>query len=274
MIYANTTSLSGTSISSTVNGITATALNLKGIDSSIYKTDGPVRSNRTVTLADKNLTYSSTTGNLIFNPSSTGKVGLATTAPTNTLHVYAASNPLRIEGLQPSTSSTDNLVAATSTGVINKSTLGASYFVGNLIADFPITTTNTVYKMTAANENLDLGNEYNITTGLFTPNVTGTYVFEMEITAAGASATNSDYGSLTYPDRNVMGFVNNSTGQWIGRFNYELTTNNRSHFCKGVVSLTAGTSYYFGSAVISSTTLTAYPTTGCNGTRFSVQRIN
>ncbi|MEY2828504.1 MAG: hypothetical protein RIQ33_362, partial [Bacteroidota bacterium] len=267
-IFSNTFTLSGTSVTSTVNGIAASALDLKSIDSSIYKTDGPVRSNRTITMADKNLTLSSTTGNLIFNPSSIGRVGIATTIPNNTLDVYATSNPLRIEGLQTSTSSSDNVIAATSTGALNKATLGASYYVGNLTTDFSITTTNTIYKMTATNESLDLGSEYNSSTGLFTPNVSGVYVYEIEITASGSSATNNDYGSTTNNDRNVMGFVSNSTGQWIGRFNYELTTSNRSYYCKGVVSLTAGSSYYFGSAVISSTTLTAYPSTGCNGTRF------
>jgi hypothetical protein len=273
-IYANTFTLSGTSVTSTVNGIAATALDLKGIDSSIYKTDGSLRSNRTITTADKNLTLSSTTGNLIFNPSSTGKVGFATTSPANTLDVYAASNPIRIEGLQTSTSSTDNVIAATSTGVVNKATLGASYFVGNLTSDFSISTINTIYKMTAANESLDLGGEYNGTTGVFTPNVTGVYIYEIELTASASGATNSDYAG-NVNDRNVMGFVNNATGQWIGRFNYEVTTSNRSYFCKGVVSLTAGSSYYFGMAISSvSSTVQAYPSTGCNGTRFSVQRLN
>ena len=128
--------------------------------------------------------------------------------------------------------------------------------------------------MTAANENLDIGSEYNTSTGIFTPNVTGVYIYEIELTASASGATDNNYAG-NVSDRNVMGFVDNSTGQWIGRFNYEVTTNNRSNYCKGVVNLTAGSSYYFGMAISSvSSTVTAYPSTGCIGTRFSVQRLN
>jgi hypothetical protein len=47
----------------------------------IYNSDGTLTGNRTVTMAGDNLTFSSTTGNLIFNPSSTGYVGIGTAAP-------------------------------------------------------------------------------------------------------------------------------------------------------------------------------------------------
>jgi hypothetical protein len=49
----------------------------------IYSADGSLSSVRTITMAANNLTFSSTTGNLIFNPSSTGKVGIGTTSPIN-----------------------------------------------------------------------------------------------------------------------------------------------------------------------------------------------
>lgn len=47
----------------------------------VYNTDGTLTANRTVTMGADNLTFSSTTGNLIFNPSSTGFVGIGTASP-------------------------------------------------------------------------------------------------------------------------------------------------------------------------------------------------
>jgi hypothetical protein len=58
---------------------------LRVIDNSsvpnIYTADGSLTGNRTVTMGADNLTLSSTTGNLIFNPSSTGYVGIGTPSP-------------------------------------------------------------------------------------------------------------------------------------------------------------------------------------------------
>ena len=54
-----------------------------------YTTDGSLSSARTITMAANNLTFSSTTGNLIFNPSSTGKIGIGTTTPITKMQVNA-----------------------------------------------------------------------------------------------------------------------------------------------------------------------------------------
>ncbi|UAY51964.1 tail fiber domain-containing protein [Ferruginibacter albus] len=87
IINSNALSLSGQSLTSTVNGVAATAVSLAGVDSSIYKTDGTLRTDRTVTLNANDLNFNSTTGNLIFNPSSTGRVGIGTTSPGSSLDV-------------------------------------------------------------------------------------------------------------------------------------------------------------------------------------------
>lgn len=72
-----------------------------GNDKNVYDGDGTLVSNRSITLADKNLSFSSTTGNLIYTPSSTGKVGIGTSSPSSLLSVsgglavgstYAATN--------------------------------------------------------------------------------------------------------------------------------------------------------------------------------------
>jgi hypothetical protein len=62
-----------------------------GSHGNLYSTDGALTGNRTVTQGADNLTFSSTTGNLIFNPSSTGNVGVGTTAPAEKLEVNGNS---------------------------------------------------------------------------------------------------------------------------------------------------------------------------------------
>jgi C1q domain len=278
IINSNATSLSGTNLTTTVNGVAATALDLTpAITSKAWSLTGNSGTSYTTnflgTTDNKSLRIkTNNTARMIID--SLGNVGMGTASPTNALHVYAASNPIRIQGLQTSSSSSDKTLAATSTGVVNKAILGGSYFIGNLTSNFSISTINTIYKFTPSNVVLDIGNEYSSSTGVFTPSASGVYVYEIDLTANASSATNSDYAG-NVNDRNVMGFVDNSTGKWIGRFNYEVTTDNRSYHCKGVVSLTAGNSYYFGMAISAVTsTVVAYPSTGCIGTRFSIQRIN
>ncbi len=278
MINSNTTSLSGTNLTTTVNGVAAIALDLtSAITSKAWSLTGnsgtSYASNFLGTTDNKSLRIkTNNTARMIVD--SLGKVGIGTASPTNVLHVYAASNPLRIEGLQTSTSATDNLLSATSTQVVNKSILGASYFIGHITSDFSSTTTNSILKIISQNEVLDLGNEYNSSTGIFSPVSSGTYIYEIELNAVSSSLATNDYGSSPNPTRNVMGFVDNSTNKWIGRFNYELPNHTRSYYCKGVVNLTAGSSYYFGVAFNSTTLISAYPATSVPGTRFSIRRIN
>jgi len=75
--------ISGNTISTTVDGTTGSAVTVPNI----YTADGSLTGNRTVTMAGNNLTFSSTTGNLIFNPSSTGFMGIATASPAAKLHI-------------------------------------------------------------------------------------------------------------------------------------------------------------------------------------------
>ncbi len=70
----------------TWNG-SAWSQNVFGVN--FYTTDGALSGNRTLTMAANNLTFSSTTGNLIFNPSSTGKMGIGTTTPITKMQVNA-----------------------------------------------------------------------------------------------------------------------------------------------------------------------------------------
>nr|WP_314492089.1 hypothetical protein [uncultured Chryseobacterium sp.] len=49
-----------------------------------------------------------------------GKVGINNTTPTNILHVKATADPVRFEGLQISTNSSDNIVYVDNTGVLKQ----------------------------------------------------------------------------------------------------------------------------------------------------------
>jgi hypothetical protein len=59
---------------------------------SFYAADGTLSGSRIITMAANNLTFSSTTGNLIFNPSSTGKIGIGTTSPITKFQVNPSSS--------------------------------------------------------------------------------------------------------------------------------------------------------------------------------------
>jgi hypothetical protein len=87
IINSNALNLSSGNLTSTVNGVASSSVSLSSLDSSIYKMDGTLWGARAVTMGANNLTFGATTGNLIFNPSSTGKVGIGTTSPASTLDV-------------------------------------------------------------------------------------------------------------------------------------------------------------------------------------------
>lgn len=63
---------------------------------------------------------------LFFSSAQTGNVGINTTAPTNTLHIASAANPLRMEGLQNGASG-DKILTVDANGVVRQqaASLGA-----------------------------------------------------------------------------------------------------------------------------------------------------
>lgn len=206
----------------------------------------------------------------------TGNVGIGTANPTNTLHIFSTANPLRIQGVQVSTSSTDKGLAIDANGVIKIQLNDQSSFSGYTSINVAIAPTIT--KVIMNTKLVDKGNEYNTSTGVFTPLTSGIYVYEMQInivSADGISANDSSYGSGA-GDQGIMGFVDASTSKWIGRLQFEIPNANRSYFSKGVTQLTAGVGYYFALAGGMATTLVAN-STGTSGTGisnyFSIQRI-
>jgi hypothetical protein len=86
----------------------------------IYTADGSLTGNRTVTMAADNLTLSSTTGNLIFSPSSTGRVGIGTAGPLSSLDVNGTA---LIRGTNTNTAATPVSAVELLTGRSNTSGL-------------------------------------------------------------------------------------------------------------------------------------------------------
>lgn len=206
-------------------------------------------------------------------------VGIGTSAPSNALHVKATANPLRLEGLQESTSTNDRTLVANSSGEVKISIQSSSGFSGYISSDRSIGGSN-INNIIVDTELMDVAGEYNTTTGFFTPIRSGVYIFEMEISYSSPYYRNLSYGENPGSGSNnraVFGFA--SGGNWVARFNFESSTDTRANYCKGVVNLTAGTSYYFGvanSSYSNSGTIDANPTgtTGSGiGTYFSIQRI-
>ena len=176
------------------------------------------------------------------------QVGINTVNPTNMLHVKATENPLRLEGVQNSKNANDYGVRIGNDGVITKTDNGIK-FVGHIKNDitfvaYPVT---PITKIIVNEELLDIGGNYNTTTGIFKATVTGTYLYEIQITTKPKNKSKISYKNIgTVDTRAIAGFVNASTNKWIGRFNFELYRDARATYCKGIVKLEAGKSYYFG----------------------------
>jgi hypothetical protein len=211
-------------------------------------------------------------------------VGIGTATPTNALHVKATANPLRLEGLQESTNSSDRGLVVTSTGEVKISAPSSSDFSGYISAD--VSVGSSITKITVDTELMDVSGEYDTSTGLFTPQSDGAYIFEMEISYKSPYYRNLYYGSDNSGggpgsgnNRAVFGFVSSATSSWVSRFNFESSVDSRVNYCKGVVNLKSGQQYYFGivSSSYSNTGTIEANTTGATGsgigTYFRIQRI-
>ena len=98
---------------------------LKGsnIDSLVWKIDGNLVDKIRKFGTTSNFDLPIVTNNIEqMRVTSGGLVGIGTNAPTNKLHVVAASNPLRIEGVQGGATA-DSVMTINSTGVVRKRTV-------------------------------------------------------------------------------------------------------------------------------------------------------
>ena len=94
IINTNALSLTGSSVTSTVNGVASNALDISPILSAaknVYNTNGTLTGTRTITMAADSINFNSTTGDFVFNPSSTGKMGIGTSGPLYKMHLLYSS---------------------------------------------------------------------------------------------------------------------------------------------------------------------------------------
>ncbi|MCS3869950.1 hypothetical protein J3D55_002866 [Chryseobacterium ginsenosidimutans] len=116
---------------------------------------------------------------------SSGNVGIGTAAPTTALHVVSTADPLRLEGLQPSSGATSALTV-NSSGVVqmrNATSISAVRATGNII----ITANNINTNTGAAKETFDNLSEF--TGNTFTAAATGIYKVNFSINYPQRAAT-------------------------------------------------------------------------------------
>lgn len=201
-----------------------------------------------------------------------GKVGINTDKPTNTLHILSEKNPLRMEGLQSSSTTNDTSLVVDANGVVYKrlNYNFVGYLRNNYQADTPYDRNSTpnINGIYTINDFEILINDgpvvngvvqpiFNSTNGNFTAPVDGVYRVKITL-SMGYYPTD---GNLNY----VVGLVNANTQAWVARFSAykaEITSHplysnatgrwldsvGSARTFEGVVRLTGGTNYYFGSS--------------------------
>ncbi|MFZ4927554.1 hypothetical protein [Chryseobacterium sp. Mn2064] len=131
----------------------------------------------------------------------TGNVGIGTSSPTNRLHVNA-NNPIRLEGLQPSSGSTGTLTV-NNKGIVqlqNTSSISAARGTGTAIISSNNTFTNTL----VSTKNFDNLNE--LTGNTFIPTSTGLYKIDFTINYPQRGAIEDDGdGYLGYSQISLNG---------------------------------------------------------------------
>ena len=103
IINTNALALSGTAVTSTVNGLASNALDLSSIDKNIYNSNGTLTGSRTVTMGADNLTFSSSSGSFYFTTTGGGMVSMGN---TNTV---SGSNSIALGQSNSSTGGTSSI---------------------------------------------------------------------------------------------------------------------------------------------------------------------
>lgn len=119
-----------------------------------------------------------------------GKMGIGETTPTNTLHVKAASDPVKFEGLQTSSSSSDKVLVADTNGVLKTTSLFIPFtsLIGLKVNQDAVAGTASTFKTIVMENNpVIAGMTYNSTTGVYTVNSPEYYQISASVSANVAS---------------------------------------------------------------------------------------
>ena len=220
----------------------------------------------------------------------TNNVGIGTTIPTNTLHVKAASNPLRVEGLIASTNSTDEPIVIASDGTLKKGAFPVINIVPNEVGTViaiggklevaqeitALMTANYTYPATNGNP-VSIGNISNIlidNKASFTSSSTSN---SFKVKADGVYSVNMNLLIDTVGGTPVIGIWCDTDNKWVARINFGMNGATRANFTLvTAIAMNANKTYSFRSANTESTTVTAF-STGSTGTGpvafYSVKRL-
>lgn len=134
---------------------------------------------------------SSKAANALTIDEATNYVGIGTTAPTNTLHIKATADPVKIEGLSIATGTDNYSMVITGDGVVKKTEIQAAPEVGTpvqLVASAGFNSESDAFvssdlgagikQLIFKGPRFDPKSSYNNNTGVFTAPETGYYKFE------------------------------------------------------------------------------------------------
>lgn len=189
----------------------------------VYTADGALTGNRVITQAANNLTFTTTTGNLVFSPNGAGKVGIGTATPAALLDVMGN---LRI-GTTASGSATDSILTInTKTGLVNmqrlstvassgwkltgnKGTVAGTNFIGTTDTIDLVFKRNNIKSGLIGDQNTSFGSNTLVS------NTTGTLLTAIGNRALGNNTTGSNnvaVGSYALAS-NTTGYRNTAVGR-------------------------------------------------------------
>ncbi|MGL4347724.1 MAG: hypothetical protein ACRCR9_06565, partial [Chitinophagaceae bacterium] len=114
----------------------------------IYTKDGTLIANRTVTMEERNLTFNASSGNFIYNPTGTGKMGVGTLNPLSKLTVVGAVRAdsavfTSLPNRGPFGSVSDSMVVVGSNGQLKKMFMSSASMINIYTGDGTLTGART-----------------------------------------------------------------------------------------------------------------------------------
>jgi hypothetical protein len=162
---------------------------------SIYGKDDSIKSNRVVNLNQKTLNFSSSTASNLLTISTGGTVGIGVLSGTTKLHVSAANDPIRLEGVAASSDS--NVLTIDDTGVVHSISVATLYSnINTLYNSNGSLNSNRIVNLSgrtlnfssSTNPNTLVMSGGNVGIGTATP-ITGLHLKDKIITIDGADPT-------------------------------------------------------------------------------------
>lgn len=154
------------------------------------------------------------------------QVGIGTTNPTKELDV---NGNLRIRGLSNNSGNTTP-VSVTEDGTLvtsfNDATAPGIKFVGFLSSDLSLNLDFSFKDIVLTNELIDILNEYNTTTGRYSPSIDGYYKISMDFDIGDYSSSTNDLDIL-------IGLWDFTSNKWVLRRTFKHKDNNNSGLGSG-----------------------------------------